>query len=338
MNFYLIGIDYRHASLNLRESVYRKRALISAMLNRYLFAKTVILSTCNRFEIYGTSFDESSVPKDISFIRSLVPELAGAYVRFGFNDVFRHLTRLASGLQSQLKGELQILQQLQAWAYKRDLPYAIKKLLEEAILSAKKVRMKAGLFSGEHNLAGVVFCDLKKQISFSSKPKLIIAGTGKIAELFALYKPQGTQLYFAAHKNIIRAKELAKIANADVVGLSEVSGLLETVDALVSASASPHFIFLKESFVNIKLAKPLYLYDLAMPADIEPAAGEIEGVTLKNLEALAGVFKEFNARLAERLKLAEYLIEEEIEDKQEGAYGQNYKDRYAAEFACPQAG
>lgn len=285
MNFFYLGIDHKVASIDIREAIYWKREAISKFLARY--DQTAVFATCNRFEIYGIGKDEfsSGVLTDI-FRDKFKPLFDNAYVAYNKKSVLRHVVRLASGLESQIKGELQIYGQVASWAEKRDFPDGLAPLVHDALLAAHDIRMKNGFNKPENNIAVVTYRKILSEIKPHKFINIVVAGTGKIAQLFALYKPHDVRIKFAAHKNISRAEDLAKKAEGEFTFLEELPKELLTADVLVSATSSPHRIFDRDFFLNIaaKRGSELHVYDLALPRDIEPDVKEISGIILKNID------------------------------------------------------
>lgn len=302
MDFYLIGTDYQSADLIKREEINARRRQIVACWAEF-FSETAALSTCNRFELYGIGDGLVKFP-GIE---------AGWYFIEGRVNVFAHALRVAVGLKSQLKGELQILEQINFWSNK--IPAGIAGLWNKAYSDALLIRRESGL-NGRDNIATLIFDDMKKKSLWPDRLKIAAIGTGKIAGLLAKHRPLNAYLIFAAHKNKLAAEKLAESARGETISLSDLPGVLAEVDFLVSATASPHFILKAEELERIvsRRKKPLYIYDLAIPRDIEPAAGRIKGVILKNLDDFSLVFKEHNDRIKNDLSLAEYFVEEKVKE------------------------
>ncbi len=302
MDFYLVGIDYQSADLIRREEASARRRQISAYWAEFS-SEAALLSTCNRFEFYGITNGLVKLP----------PIETGWYFIDGQVNVFAHALRVAVGLESQLKGELQISEQINFWYNK--IPAGLAGFWNRAHSDAMIIRRESGL-NGQDNIATLILDDMKKNLIWGNELKIVVIGTGKIAGLLAKHRPLDARLVFAAHKNKLAADNLAELANGETVFLRDLPEILAEVDFLVSATASPHFILEAEELAKIasRRKKPLYIYDLAMPRDIEPAAGEIGGIILKNLDDLSLVFKEHNDRIKNRLFLAEYLIEEKVKE------------------------
>lgn len=306
MSFYLIGTDYKRADIALREKIYLRRKEILSFYKE-IFQEAALFSTCNRFEIYGFVKDS---------IRFRAPA-GNWYFAEGKLKLLRHVLRVATGLESQIKGEQQILEQINSWRI--GLPENLAKFWQEVYFEALDIRQQSGLNRSEYNIASFVFDDLNKNQSNFKPLKLIVIGTGKVAHALAVNRPKDFRLVFAAHKNKSRAEKLAEYAKGEVVSLKDLEQAVSEADALISATASPHYILNKEEAARIisTRERPLYIYDLAIPRDIEPAAGEIKGVVLKNLDDLTLIFEEHNKKILQKLNLAEYLIEERIKGYEE---------------------
>ena len=287
MNFYLIGIDHKNTPIGIREAVYWKWAEIAGFLEKLTAGRATILSTCSRFEIYGSARDPFSAGVIADLLKDKFrPLFNNAYAIYGQEKAFKHLVRLAAGLESQIRGELQIYSQLGAWAGQDNFPPELAGLVYDALLAAHDVRMKKGLNKPDSNIAVFAYKKILSEIHPNKLLNIAVVGTGKIAELFAAYKPQGVRLYFAAHKNISKAEGLACKTQGKALFLKELPECLKAVDVLISATASPHRVFDKNYFLKIAASREqeLYVYDLALPRDVAPGIKDIDGIVLKNID------------------------------------------------------
>lgn len=314
MYFYLIGNDYKSAPINIREEFYRNRSKIEDFWRNQKNGRYVTLFTCNRIEVYAIAEDKGHAFESLDLFKEAFAEFFSyAYVKYGREEVFRHVLRLATGLESQLQGELQISAQLNNWLLKGRLPDSLKKFLEQAISLSETIRTNSGFDDHGHNIADVIYRDLKEKIDKDKNPKIIIVGTGNIAQLFARYRRPQTDLIFLAHKNYDKAHLMAQESGAKAFLLKDLSQVLPRADALISATASPHYVLGKEDFFGAR-DNPLYIYDLAIPRDIQPQAGHLDGVSLYNLDNLDDIFRRYNLKIKNNINLAQYLIEEALKD------------------------
>jgi len=330
MNFYLIGIDYKSAPVEIREAIFKERKDISAYWANFS-SQTVILSTCNRFEIYLVSANQADILKRINLFKSRFPQFSKySYIKISRKEIFLHALRLATGLESQLKGELQILGQLERWIAQDQFPTNLKALWQEAIALARDIRFESGFNNSENNLAGLILEDLAKSSRIQGKIDIIVIGTGKISQLFASTQHSRFNFSFVAHKNQIRARQLAKQAGGKYISFQELPQALENAQVLISATTSPHFILRKEDIPSqiFKGDKSFLIYDLALPRDIDPEIGKIRNIVLYNLDDLSSIFQKHSNRIQEQINRAEFLTLEAKNRFQEIANEHDLKSRF----------
>ncbi len=275
---------------------------------------------CNRIEIYGVAGCADDAFGHLAAFSGSFPEFSKyAYVKYGETEVFHHALMLGTGLESQLKGEPQILAQLDAWNSGGTLPLPIKVLWNKAIKLARKTRIASRLSDGGDNIATLVYDDIEKRLAGREKHEIIVVGTGKIAELFAKYRPSGAHLIFVAHKNYQKAEMLSKYSGGETLPLQDLPRIITKTDALIGATSSPHYILKKEHFDKypVKREHPLCIYDLAIPRDVEPAVGGINDIYLCNLDSLKYLFSAYNKSVQDRIELASDLIEDALGTHQE---------------------
>ncbi len=332
MVYYLIGIDYKSASLETREAVYRERKGIVEFWQVYN-PQSAVLFTCNRLEIYAVSKNANEFLSAATSFLGKFEDFSGyGYLKYGRKEVFKHALRLASGLESQLKGELQIVRQLNSWVSLNSFPAAFLQLWREALALSRDIRLQSGLNEDNNNIANIVFSDLKERTKFCGKIKIVLVGTGKIAQLIAGAIPPNTQLYVVAGKNFSRAISLAGQFSGRAVKIGDLPEVTPAADVLISATASPHYVIKKEYFQNVEKRKnPFFIYDLALPGDVEPGVRDIPGVFLQNLEDLKELFNQENKRISERIHLAEYLVEEAMKKYEDNFNETVFEDWHAAQ-------
>lgn len=339
MIFYLIGIDYKTAELTKREEAGLLKKRFTQFLGNSGFYNARLLSTCNRFEVYDFAKDANEAFYRRDILKKHFNYLFGSSYSFiGEREVFSHLLKLGCGLNSQLKAESQILEQLISFRSQKDFPENLKKILDAAISAASVIRTKTGMDRKNYNIADLVLEDVAGNRAAVSSLKIAIIGTGKIAELFASNRRKRVQFYFLAHKNYIKANELARCAEGIAVSLAKIDEVILDMDVLISATSSPHYILRAEFFKKImaKRKKSLYVYDLAIPRDIDPEVSSIDGVILKNMDDLTPLFEKHNQRIRKELLVLEALVQEETE-KYEVSYETNAEDGYKAKLLSASA-
>jgi len=332
MIFYLIGIDYKTVKFEKREEAGLLKKIFTQFLSSNGFCDARLLSTCNRFEVYDFAKNRNEAFYRLDILKKNFNYFFGnSYNFFGEKEVFKHLLNVACGLESQLKAEEQILGQLISFSNQKDFPDSLKEIVGEAISAARLIRAKLELDKKIYNIADLVLEDIAVKTTKTDGLKVIVVGTGKIAELFASNRREGVQFYFLAHKNYIKANELARRAGGLAVSLAKINEVILDADILISATSSPHYILRADFFKKVmaKRKKSLYVYDLAIPRDIDCEVSSIDGIILKNMNDLTPLFEKHNQRIRKELLILEALVQAEAE-KYEVFYETNAQDWYKA--------
>jgi len=327
MYFYLTGIDYKRAAIDLREALYRHQHAVSVYWANTNPGGSAVLVTCNRLEIYGMAEYADDASAHIAGFFKNFPDFSKyAYVKFKKECVFEHALRLASGLESQIKGELQIIEQLDAWRKNTAVPGPIKDLWDEAVILSQEIRAASNLNKHDYNIAAIVFDDIEKKMEGKEKYEILIIGTGKIAEVFAGYRAGRAHLTFVSHRNHQKARRMAEYSGGAALSSGSLIQIIAQSDIIIGATSSPHYVLKKEHLAEtpLRLRYPLYIYDLAMPRDVEPAVGEIGGVYLYNLDALEPLFSKHNKSLEASIELASNLIEDRLAAFQGAIHDKGY--------------
>ncbi len=312
MYFYLTGIDHKRAPIDARDQIYRTRKAISDFWAAGGPYGSAVFVTCNRIEIYGVAMYADDAFGRLNCFAEAFPDFAQyAYIKYGETEVFHHALRLATGLESQIKGEGQIVAQLNRW--RRDISSrGLNDLWDKAISISEKIRRASRLDEDSDNLAVLVFEDICKRLETRQTYEAIVLGTGKVAELFARHCPPEARVRFAAHKHYKKAEELAASAGGEALHLEDLPGAIAKTDVLICATSSPHYVVNKSHLraLDAERGHPLYIYDLAIPRDVEPQITAVDGIFLQNLDDLGHVFSEYNESRRERIDMASGLIED----------------------------
>jgi glutamyl-tRNA reductase len=314
MNFYLIGIDYKRASLYEREKAYYEKERIKFFSQKVLMNASALF-TCNRVEIYGLTEDKHSANREINLIKSAFPEIfREAYVKNSTFKTLEHALGLASGIESQIIGEAEILKQLYSWRLNEIGAFSLKYFWSKVLSSSAKIKEKAGLIKGR-NIAEIVIKDIYEGDPNNKRKKIVIVGTGKVADLFAEVISDNIEMFFVSGKKQKRSRQLAKKAKGEAVILDNLTDIASEVDVLISATSSPHYVVSFEQMFEISKRRKnnLKVYDLAVPRDVEPISGSIPGIFLKNLDDFNEDFKKYNGLFSGEINKAKELIYAEAE-------------------------
>ena len=310
MIFYLIGIDYKTAPLSVREAVVLKQKDLINRLDTVAKGTYAVLVTCNRIEIYGTVPYYNQTQKVLELLAHEFREFYKySYLVYGYKYIYRHLLRLACGLESQLLGETQIAQQLLKWKTTNSLPEVLDTILDEVLHLSYKIRNGLGLNVDKLSIVDMVMEDLIDNGILKYNLKTVIVGTGCLARLVAEKLNKYGQLIFVSRKNKRRAKEFSDAFGASLIDYLDLPKVGKDADILISVTSSPHPVIKSKYLPSYCGEKPLYIYDLALPRNVDADIAKRDDIVLKNMDGLNVYFKRYQNR--SRGKLA--LVEEEIE-------------------------
>jgi glutamyl-tRNA reductase len=318
----LVGINHRGAPLDIRERIAYQSSEISAALTALSTEcgarEAVLLSTCNRTEVYLVESDQDSTAATWAALSARLGHDASGYgyVRRD-KDAVMQLFRVASGLDSMVLGEAQIHGQVRdAWEQCRaHSGPVLNRLFQTALSVAGRVRSETSVSRGAASVSSAAV-QLAKQIfgSLAGKRAMVL-GAGDMAELaLECLGDQGVQTSIVANRTYERAVEVAERHGAVAMHYDECWTALATVDVLVCSTAAPHTVVFPDH-VRPALAargdRPLCILDIALPRDVDPSVGDLENVFLYNLDDLHAVVSANLERRRAELPTAEELITSE---------------------------
>jgi glutamyl-tRNA reductase len=326
----VLGVSHNTAPVALRERLaLTERAgkrFLQELVADDVISEAVAISTCNRTEIYLVTTDPVRAEAELlgrlardADIRPI--ELASVVYSPRNCDAARQLYRVTAGLDSMIVGEAEVQGQVKR-AYEAALQAGTtgpltNRLFGAALQAGKRARSETGV-GRERVSVSTVAVDLARDVvgDLASR-SVVIIGAGEMAELTAqALAYQGVRTVFVANRHADRARSLAARFGGEVGSLDSLPARLQDADIVVASTASPHAIVEAEGLEVVMRARggrPLVLIDIAVPRDIEHACGEIEGVSVYDMDDLqAVVARNIGVREAERAK-AEAVIEEEIQ-------------------------
>ncbi|WP_166269190.1 glutamyl-tRNA reductase [Marinobacter caseinilyticus] len=318
-----LGINHRTAPLELRERVAftpeRMAEAFAALRATSGASEAAILSTCNRTEIYLAGDDDCAytVLRWLSGFHGLdTAELENAMYVHRDADAVRHMMRVASGLDSMVLGEPQILGQLKdAYALARDHNASgtcLSRLFEQSFTVAKRVRTETAIGENPVSVAYAAVSMANHIFSDMSRNRALLIGAGQTIELVARHLADaGVTQFLVANRTLERAQALAEARGGRGILLSEIPGVLGDVDIVISSTASPLPILGKgavERALKGRKHRPYFMVDIAVPRDIEPEVASLADVFLYTVDDLRQVIEE-NVRSREgAAREAENLI------------------------------
>ncbi len=327
MSVFAIGINHVTAPVAIRDRMAFPPEVITDALRelsaRDSHPEAVILSTCNRVELY-LSGDIS--PDDVRHWLSEHRRLSSdelqrcLYVKHDA-EAIRHIMRVASGLDSMVLGEPQILGQLKdAFAAAQSagsLGQQLSRLFQQSFAVAKQVRTDTAIGQSAVSVAYAAAQLAKRIFADLSKTTVLFIGAGETVQLAAqhLVQPGATKV-IVANRTVARAEELANLYGGEAVPLSELASVLPRADIVISSTASPVPVLgkgLVESAIKKRKHKPIFMVDLAVPRDIEPEVAELDDVFLYTVDDLTTVVQENLKARQDAAVQAETIIAEQVE-------------------------
>jgi len=319
----VVGINHRGATLEIRERVaYRTSEIgeaLSGLSESCEAREAVLLSTCNRTEVYIVENETDPVPVIWSALSERLGEEASGYgyVRRD-KEAVAHLFRVASGLDSMVLGEAQIQGQVRdAWEQCRaHAGPVLNRLFQTSLGVAGRVRNETSVSRGAASVSSAAV-QLAKQIfgSLAGKRAMVL-GAGEMAELaLECLADQGVRTSIVANRTFERATEVAERHGAVAMRYDECWSALANVDVLVCSTAAPRTMVFVEHVrpaLGARGDRPLCILDIAMPRDVDPSVGELENVFLYNLDDLQAVVSANLERRRAELPTAEQLIAAEV--------------------------
>jgi glutamyl-tRNA reductase len=324
----LVGLSHRTAPVELRERLdFQARGLepaLRALHSRGVAAEAVILSTCNRAELYVACDDVSSGRTAITEFISEYHGLDAAALRPHLYDLAdteaaRHLFRVAAGLDSLVVGEPEILGQVKD-AYKaasdaRGTGSVINRLFHGAFAIGKRVRTDTGLSEGAVSLSYASVTLARKIFGDLGKQHFVVFGAGEMARLSAMHFHEHVASTTIATRRRDRGDALAGEVQGRVVAWDDRLEALGAADILISATGSPDVVVTEAEMRRVLAARrgrPMFVVDLAVPRDVAPEVGRLEEVFLYNIDDLRGIVQENLARRQDAVEKAERLVNDEV--------------------------
>ncbi len=328
MNFIVVGTSHKYSPIEVRERLsLRKNRIKDALFflkESRILEGAVILSTCNRVEIYASARESEEGIKEIEDFISRYYEINKnkfySYLyRYEGRKALQHLFSVTSGLDSLILGETQILGQVKlAMSLSEKAGFMDEFLFEifySAVSFARRVHQSTVLSRGKVSVGSVAIDFIKEKIGSLAGKNLLIIGVGKVTELVLKYlRKEKPNVIFISNRTFDKARHLANKINAKVVRFDDIKQNLAKADVVISATASPHFVIKKETLSEIPNRKVLII-DLALPRDVDPIVGEMENVDLFCLEDLDTVIERNKKKRAlEAIKLKK-IIDREAENQ-----------------------
>ena len=329
MHLFLLGVSHRTAPVDLRERLdFSSRNVgvaVEALAARSSAAESVVLSTCNRSEIYVASSDPSRARDElVAFLSDYhqLPQDVFLPHLFAHDNVAaaRHLFRVAAGLDSLVVGEPQVLGQVkdafQAAADRHCTGPLLSKAFHWAFGVGKRVRNETALGEGAVSVSFAAVALARKIFGRLHGRRVLVVGAGETSALTAQHlRSHGVAEIVITSRTAAHADALAADVGGRTVAWGEMRQAMARADIVVTATGSQRPIILRgdvEAVTGRRRAEPLFIIDVAVPRDVDPAVSEIEQVFLYNVDDLRGIVQENLARRGAEIARAEAIVSEEL--------------------------
>jgi glutamyl-tRNA reductase len=323
----VVGLSHHTAPLEMREALAFPRERMGEALERLReesgLAEAMILSTCNRVEIYGRAPESAAEPVAeflAGFHDRRRDELDSHLYRLEGEAAVRHAFRVAASLDSMVLGEPQILGQVKK-AYEAAeeagaLGSVLNTLRNRSLAAAKRARTETAIGRNAVSVSHVAVELARKIFGNLRERSVLLVGAGKMSEVAARQMVRdGARATVLGGRTLERAEQLAAALGGRAAPLEALRSEMSRVDVVISGTGAPGLVVRREDVDAAQAARrhrPLFLIDIAVPRDIEPEAGKVNGVFLYDLDDLRSVAE---ANLRERGKeaaQAEAILDQEI--------------------------
>ncbi len=329
MNIIVVGLSHKTASVDIREKVAFSPDNIEKPLKELValegIVEGIIISTCNRVEIYATTRD---IAGGIARIRRFLSD----YHRISYNtlephlysfhgeEAIRHVFRVASSLDSMIVGEPQILGQIKtSYSYAAEYKSSgiiLNRFLHKAFSVAKRVRTETRIASSAVSVSFAAV-ELAKKIFGSLDDKTVmLIGAGEMCELAARhFLNNGVKGVLVTNRTFERAEKLAEEFGGDAIAFDELLLHLHKADIVLTSTGAPHAIIVPkdlEDVVKRRRMRPMFLIDIAVPRDIDPAVNDMDSIYLYDMDDLQQVVAANLEGRKQEADKAEAIIAEEI--------------------------
>jgi glutamyl-tRNA reductase len=315
------GVNHHTAPVAIRERMafpadILPRAL-SAVTDHGVAREVAILSTCNRTELYCNTAEPEGVVEWMADFHSLKPQDVRPYLYLLPQDqAVKHAFRVASGLDSMVLGETQILGQMKQAAESAQeagtLGLLLNKLFQRTFSVAKEVRTATEIGASTVSMSAAAVTLAERIFASISEQSILFIGAGEMIDLvathFAARKPRRIMII---NRTVERAREVAAKFGADSAALTSLPEVLHEFDIVITSTASPLPIVglgLVERALKVRKHRPMFMVDLAVPRDIEAEVGELNDVFLYTVDDLGQVVQAGHEARSSKVEQAEAIV------------------------------
>ncbi len=328
MAIFAFGINHKTAPVEIREQVAftpeKLPAALTGILKQSPASEAAIISTCNRTELYCElhANDSEAIIRWFEDFHALEHQALAPYIySYTDQDAIRHILRVASGLDSLVLGEPQILGQIKdAYGMASDagtIGRQLNRLFQHTFSVAKQVRTDTAIGSSPVSVAFAAVSLAKRIFANLADHTALLIGAGDTIELVARHlKDQNIKNVIVANRTVERAQLLAEQFDGEAIALSDMPHRLVDADIIISSTASQLPILGKgavESALKARKHRPMFMVDIAVPRDIETEVGDLRDVYLYTVDDLHDVIEEGQQSREQAAEQAEEIIDNETQ-------------------------
>jgi len=329
MNVVVIGLSHHSSPVELRERFAFAESKIPDALKSLresgLADEAVILSTCNRVEIYAVITREpaaafAGLKKFLETAQAFEEPHRAEFYSFAEPESLHHLFKVACGLDSMVLGETEILGQLKdAYALAQRHGHTgarLNRAFQRAFHTAKHIRTHTNIQRGSISVASAAVELAEKIFSSLSDRDVLVLGAGEMAEKTArALLSRGARSFVIAGRSFERAQILANEFGGRAVPFDNWTVEFEKIDIAISSTSAPHHILDRarlEPLMKVRQQRPLLLIDIAVPRDIDPAVNFLENVYLYNIDDLQAIANDYLKQRKDEIARCEAIINEKV--------------------------
>jgi glutamyl-tRNA reductase len=327
MNLIAVSINHHTAPVELREALHLNREEIIdliAELKKELFSEGLIISTCNRTEIYGIPKENKTTYADIEkFLIDKKPEFninSERFQKFFSCSAVNHLFKVSSGIDSLLIGDNQILGQTkEAFQVSEDHDFAgflMRRVFDAAIKAGKRAKTETQISDGAITVSYAAVQLIEKIFANLGKKSALVIGMGETGEIAAKHlRDKGIGKLTLANRTLAKATALAEAISANVIPFAEINDYLHDFDIVISATSAPDLIIKKDDVaaaIKKRNHSATVLMDIAVPRDIDPETRNLDGIFYHDIDSLQIIVDQNLKRRKDEIPKVQNIIMEEL--------------------------
>ena len=325
MNIFCVGLSHHNADVETLER-FTGNAETDCVLRSAGCAEALVLTTCNRVEVYGASEARVST---LDIARCLarkidkhIPPDSAPFYRYEDAQCAQHLFRVASGLDSMVVGETEILGQAkQAYESARKSgtagPY-LHRLFQRAFRVAKQVRSRTGITRGAVSVGSVAVDLAEKIFGDLAGCKVLVLGAGETSERTArALISRGVTDLRVSNRSTERAENLTRLVGGRSIHFDEWPAQCREIDILITSTSSDVPLLARDNLAPMlrdRIDRPLFIIDIAVPRDVDANVNELDGVYLYDIDSLQSIAEQSLALRRQQVAAAEAIIAEHVAD------------------------